>query len=262
MASFLPPARLCATLGGIWGKSVLAVNVAPGIYQLRAMWARTTVLANGHDVLMVDAGGRGSLAMIRPALMEFDCCLADVHLIVLSHYHPDHSGGAAELVGATSAKVAAHCAEAAIIAGDEPFPPPMKGRLMAGVTRPARHLVQGKPVAVDYSLVDGEVLPWREKVQVVHTPGHTPGSICLHIPGSKLLVAGDALQHKLGRLYLPAPGVTWDRRQARDSIEKLKSLDFETICFSHFPPLRHDAKKAVEELLARSRKRVDGKEVA
>ena len=52
-------------------------------------------------------------------------------------------------------------------------------------------------------------MPFPARVQIVHLPGHTPGSIGLFLPEKGIVVVGDALQHKFGlRLYPPAPGVT------------------------------------------------------
>ena len=84
---------------------------------------------------------------------------------------------------------------------------------------------------------------------MVHTPGHTKGSICLEVTSRKVLIVGDALQHKGGRLSLPASAVTLDPEQAVESLKKLLHLDFDVICFSHFPALRRHARESLRELV-------------
>ena len=65
-------------------------------------------------------------------------------------------------------------------------------------------------------------------------------------------MVGDALQYKFGwRLYSPAPGVTQCSRTAMRSLEELLSLDFHTICFSHVPSLKKDARGALRRLIER-----------
>ena len=105
---------------------------------------------------------------------------------------------------------------------------------------------------VDYILESEDTLPIPEEVRVVATPGHTPGSICLYVTSQKVLVVGDALRYTFGRLRLPAPSVTQDPWQARESLKKLTALDFEVLCFSHYPPLREKAEQALHQLIDRT----------
>ncbi len=112
--------------------------------------------------------------------------------------------------------------------------------------------LMGGPVPVDAQLEDGGTIPFGTEVRVVHLPGHTPGSIALHLPERRVIIIGDSLQYKLGwRLSPPAPGVTQRPREAMQSLEKLLDLDFDTICFSHFPLMRNEPHKALRALLQR-----------
>ena len=110
----------------------------------------------------------------------------------------------------------------------------------------------GKPVPVDDRLEDGDILPFGTEVRAVHLPGHTPGSIALHLPEKRAIIVGDALQYKLAwRLSPPAVGVTQHPVEAMRSLEKLLDLDFDTICFSHFPPMRKEPHRALRGLVQR-----------
>ena len=114
-------------------------------------------------------------------------------------------------------------------------------------------LLYGHPVEVDLLLEDGDLLPVGLETRVIPTPGHPPGSICLYVAPRKALIVCDALQYRFRRLGPPASAGTQDPQQARESIRnrKLLSLDFETRCFSHFPPLKQGAREAISRLLQR-----------
>ena len=227
-------------------------EVTDGVYQLRVFRLAITVLVDGDGVALVDAGPQGSLRFIDAGLRELDISLEQVRLVILTHYHADHSGGIAKLAEATSAKVMAHRLEAEIMSGKGSLPSPFRNPFLAGLTQPLTRVLSGEPTQVDYLLEDGDRLPISEEVRVVHTPGHTPGSICLYIPAKKVLIVGDALQYRFRRLSLPASAVTQDPMQARESLKKLLALDFDVICFSHFPPLERNAQATLRRLVEKT----------
>ena len=227
-------------------------RIADGVFQVRAIGARVTVLVHDKEVVLVDAGSKGSSGMISAGLEAEGLSLDDVGKVIVTHHHPDHTGGLSELVQGRDIKVAAHSTEAAMIAGTETTPNPMQNRLLAMVARPFVKRLTGAPVPVDYHLKDGDLVPFGDTIRVVHLPGHTPGSIALHLPNKKIVIIGDALQYKFGwRLSPPAPGVTQQPEEAIRSLTKLLMLDFDTICFSHFPPKRDGALAALQQLVKR-----------
>jgi glyoxylase-like metal-dependent hydrolase (beta-lactamase superfamily II) len=97
-------------------------------------------------------------------------------------------------------------------------------------------------------LADGDQLPVLGGLQVIHTPGHTPGSICLYSPSRRLVIVGDILQRLHGRVTYPNQIFTDDMPLARRSIARLADLDIETILFSHYPALREGARDALKGL--------------
>ena len=225
------------------------LEVVPGVYQLRAIGARVTALLNDDGVVLVDAGGRGSPRLIAAGLRAVDSSMDRVRLVVLTHYHPDHVGGLANLVKAASAKVAAHQQESGILNGKDQVPSPFHNPILAKATQPFMSLLYGRPVQVDYPLKDGDTLPMAEDIHLIHTPGHTPGSMCLYLASKKVLIVGDALEYRSQKLSPPARSFTHDFMQARESLKKLLALDFDIMCFSHFPPLRRDARNTLRRLV-------------
>ena len=228
------------------------IRITESVYQIRAIGARVTVLAQGAELMLVDAGLLGSSHAIAQGLAELGRSPSQIQQVVITHAHPDHSGGLAELVSGTDAAVAAHSLEADIIEGMAPAPNPLRWKVVGAVSWSVLSKLMGNSVPVVHRVEDGEPLTCQTDVRVVHLPGHTPGSIGLHLPRERVVIVGDALQYKLGRkLYPPAPGVTQHADEALRSLEKLLDLDFDTICFSHFPAMRNQPRKALEELLKR-----------
>ena len=122
--------------------------------------------------------------------------------------------------------------------------------MLSKVTQPVMDSLMCDPVPVDDRLEDADVIPFPDEVRVVHLPGHTEGSIALYVPSAKTVVVGDALQYKLSyKLSPPAPKVTQRPYQAMKSLAKLLRLDFDTICFGHYPPLRKGAHAALKALI-------------
>ena len=226
------------------------VHVTGEVHQIRAIGARVTALTAGGEAILVDAGMRGSSPFIAGGLQALGLSLDAVRVVVISHRHPDHASGVGELVAGREIAVMAHSLEASILGSAERHPSPFQNRLAAQAAQPVLDAVSGSPIAVDVELEDGQTVPFPYHVQVVHLPGHTAGSIALFLPEQKLVIVGDALQYKLGRkLSPPAAGVTEDPALALQSLRKLLDLDFDALCFSHFPPMRSGAYEALGNML-------------
>jgi glyoxylase-like metal-dependent hydrolase (beta-lactamase superfamily II) len=116
---------------------------------------------------------------------------------------------------------------------------PSRGRIFAAMTPPLEAFTP---------LRDGDVLPVLGGLEVIHTPGHTPGSVCLYAARDRVLFTGDVLQHRFGRLSFASRLYSDDYRRARRTAQRLSSLDVETIVFSHFPPLTEGAAETLAEL--------------
>lgn len=227
------------------------VTVAPGVHVLPTPWAQVFLLV-GDTLALVDTGWRGSAGRILGALAALGHRPGDVELIILTHHHPDHSGSVAALRAATGARVAVHRSEAPLVAGTSPYPNLFQPRLLARVMAPFTAWGQSQPAPVDLLLEEGDGLPGLPGWQVLHTPGHTPGSICLWHPSEGVLVVGDAMQCRFGRPRLPSYTFTVDMAQAKASIRRLAELDVSVLCFSHFRPISAGAPVLLQRLAASS----------
>ena len=154
--------------------------------------------------------------------------------IVLTHAHLDHAGGAAEIAARTGAVVHVHTADAGAVRGGDHVPGHDRtraGRLMRRT--PAQHF---PPVAVGAELRDGDRLPGG--LQVLHTPGHTPGHICLLHAPSGVLATGDLLGNHLRRVALPLPFVCSDPEENRRQVARVAALEPAVLAFAHGPEVR------------------------
>jgi glyoxylase-like metal-dependent hydrolase (beta-lactamase superfamily II) len=224
----------------------MAQEVLPGLYQVRTRGSRAYLVAD-DEITLIDAGGPGSGVRILDALNEIGRSPEEIKHIVITHFHIDHVGGLRELQNFVPAKTGVHLLEAPHVESPEPLPNPFTHPLLARICEP--YLLRNDPGAarVDVHLRDGDELPALGGMRIVHAPGHTAGSISIHFPNRGVLLVGDAMQYKFGRLMLPSRLFTQDMDEAGESIRKLAGLDFETLCFSHFRPILTGADKKVRE---------------
>jgi len=164
--------------------------------------------AETGEAVLIDAGA--DAAKILDAVRRRQ---ARVCWIVCTHSHPDHIGANASVLGATKAQLVLHEREASSV---RRFRNRLFTRLMGGRPSPQ----------ADRCVEDGDLLCFgNSRLCVLHTPGHSPGSICLLAEGH--LFSGDTLfVGGVGRVDLP--GSSW-RELARSLREKLLVLPDETV---------------------------------
>ena len=166
--------------------------------------------------------------------------MAEIARVVCTHGHPDHAGGARELA-LDGIPILIHPADAANLATTwrDTLRRPSRGRIFAAMTPEPPAFVP---------IEDGDVLPMLGGLRVIHTPGHTPGSVCLYGRRDRILFVGDALQRRFGRVSYASGLYSDDAVAARRAVKRLVQLDVDTIVFSHYPPLTEGASATLETL--------------
>jgi len=141
------------------------------------------------------------------------------------------------LVEITKARVIAHVADAPFIDGRLPQPGPSRPDWLRRAAHPLVGLLATRPVNVDIEVSDGDELPLAGGIRILHTPGHTPGSICVFLRRDSAVFTGDLLAQRFG-LKWPSMPFTADVAQLKHSVKKLAGHEFESACFGHGSPIR------------------------
>lgn len=140
----------------------------------------------GETVTLIDSGVAGAEEAIAATLAENGQSLAQLDTLLLTHSHPDHIGSARSIVAASSCRVFAHAAERLWIEDvalqQRERPVPGFATLVAGGAAVAAELRDGQPLDAP-----GGVLT------VMHTPGHSPGSLSFWQESHGVLICGDSV---------------------------------------------------------------------
>jgi glyoxylase-like metal-dependent hydrolase (beta-lactamase superfamily II) len=180
------------------------------------------VLARGGEAAVVDTGVAGSADAIEEVLVGMALGWESVGHVILTHSHRDHVGSIAQVLERAGSATA--------YAGVDDIPDIDAPRTVEGVS-------------------DGDIVFGLE---IIATPGHTPGHICVLDPAGGVLVAGDALNGSDGGVAGPNPEFTADMDAALRSVVKLAALRFDTLLFGHGEPVEGEADQAVASLVASS----------
>lgn len=178
------------------------------------------VLVRGSEAAVVDTGTAGSAEDIGNALQTLGVGWDEVRHVILTHSHGDHVGGLSEVLGeAPTAMTYAGEGDIASISSPNPLSAVGDGDEVLGL-------------------------------QIIETPGHTPGSISVLDTGIGLLVAGDALNTDDAGTTVtgPNPSFTPDMATANESVAKLAQFEFETLAVGHGNPVLTDADDQVVDL--------------
>lgn len=243
------------------------MKIADGIYALelqanmhgRQMTIYPTLLLDGENVVLVDAGFPGMLPSLREAVSKTGSTLEKIDTVLLTHQDIDHIGSLPDLIHTLggNVKVLCHAEEKPYVQGEKPFikmtPEHMK-RMAESIPAERRamfeKLLSNPPKAkVDETVADGQVLPLCGGIRVLFTPGHTPGHIALYHEKSKTLITGDSLNVEDGQLVGPRPSATYDMPLAIRSLEKYKDLDIAAVICYHGGVFTGNAGLRIQEII-------------
>ncbi|MEW9555607.1 MBL fold metallo-hydrolase [Nonomuraea sp. NPDC050783] len=213
------------------------VAIRPELHLLLLEFGQAYLWNDAGRLTLVDSGIATSDEEIAAALEELGLTRDAVRQVVLTHFHEDHAGGAAGIAGWGDVTVLAHRLEAPVIRGEVPAPPPNFTDEERALHRSlgAHLLPPAPPCRVDHELEDGDVIGFGGGARVIHTPGHTGGSIALHLPSAGVLFTGDTVAHVDGQVI---PGVfNLDRAEMLDSFRRLAEVDAELACVGHGEPV-------------------------
>jgi len=235
-----------------------AVEITPHVFSIPAQPAFYTG-PQAPNVFLVHDGGEGALIdsgfgdeKSMQTRVEFLRGLPDVKVrhIVLTHHHFDHTSGASQLRDETGAEVVLH-------ADEEKFLRDWQGEIPQDIEIPAeqkeiaeqveRFRKQAAEAGPDLRVSDGDTVKVGGlTIEVVHTPGHTLGSICLYLREERALFTGDTALG-LGTVAI-SPPPHGDMALYLTSLERLKGYDCAVMLPGHGQAV-HDVPRKLQELI-------------
>jgi len=226
------------------------MEVSSGVHLIGPLSGVNAYLINAETLTLIDSGSPYAGPRVLRYIEELGRNPQELKRIVLTHSHVDHSGSARWLRRRTGARVLAHAGEAKKGRDGRNYVVPNAAGLIDLVVRFLRKLLRARSVPLDGLVEDGQVLPVAGGLRVIHTPGHSPGHICLYLENQKVLFAGDLVLSNVGRLSRPFPAPGTSPAMLETSLQRLASLDVRVLCCAHGKPLVGDVNSMLRRFIA------------
>ena len=201
-----------------------------------------TYLVLGDQITLIDTGTPGKQGDI---LNYLETVLKgkpeDIKTIVLTHHHMDHTGSLSELKKITNADIAVYKDDVDIISGEKPSSDPIYMRF---VSRLMATFTSYKYIKSNISLEENDMI---DNYRVIHTPGHTPGSIALYNSDNGVVFVGDTLTYNGKRVGGPPSLLINDHEALKQSIKKISDLDSRIMLSGHGKPLIENAPEMIKD---------------
>lgn len=211
------------------------MEIIPGVYQINARASNCILIDEEDRLTLIDAGVKSSLPLIETYIREIGKSPADLTRILLTHADLDHVGSAMALKAQSGAVI-----YASQIAADALTEGHSSRQLKMGIFTPLFTWFERRGgvmrVDVDNILTGGDTLTILGGMEVLETPGHTPGHLSFYFPAHKLLVAGDSVSTQPCKvLYNRMKAFNWNQDQMKASVRMQAELQPEIVTSGHGP---------------------------
>ena len=226
-------------------------EIVDGVYRICAGRSNIYLLA-GEDLTLVDTGMPGEEENVIGCIGKIGRSIKELGHILITHAHMDHMGSLAALKKESGAKVVASRIEVDYIKGAKKTWTMARegfaGKLFKGALFFMETFVfDYEPTDVDIPCQGEETIESFGSIQVIASPGHSPGSMSYYLKDRSILFTGDALSG-VPELWLPPRLGCADYHEALKSVKKFTELDFEMCLFGHGNPLTSKASLVVRKL--------------
>jgi glyoxylase-like metal-dependent hydrolase (beta-lactamase superfamily II) len=217
-----------------------------------------------HDLTLIDTCFSADIQKLEEYLQNAGYEMGDIKRIVITHIHSDHTQAVNEIKRRSggAAQILSHWAEAAYLSHNPPYSgPPSEETVLnffsqLGLRPEDVFKKYGsfdvEPTKVDRQLQDGDMV--GKTLQVVHTPGHTPGHISLYSKQHGIIFGGDFIYKSVlgvDGLFVPSSTVSIDSTTAAISARRISNLEFDILLLAHQDaPLLENASKEVQRTVA------------
>lgn len=223
------------------------MEVASGIHWIQGINGNCYLITDPYLTLIDTGLPHNTKKILRYITHELRRQPSELTTIILTHSHYDHIGNAEQLRTITGAKIAAHPEDALYI--ERKKQPPLPSGGIGIIFKLLSPMIKVQPFNVDISLKENEEIAG---LTTLYSPGHTLGSICLYDPKRKVLFTGDTLRCSNGTIEGPSKRFSIDMVSAHNSIQKLKTLDFDIMLSGHGTPITENASAKVREFAEKS----------
>ena len=209
------------------------------------------------SVVLVDAGVTNSLPEIKNAMEDANIPFEKLNKIIVTHQDIDHIGGIKSILDELpEVKVIAHEEDKPYIQGEKKLIR-LNSNFMNRINSLPKEerekildMFENVHVEVNMTLTDGEELAYCGGIIVIHTPGHTPGHICLYHKKTKTLIVGDAMNVVDGQLIGPNKQIMneEEERIAINSLKKFEEYDIENVISYHGGLFNDNPNQRIKEL--------------
>jgi glyoxylase-like metal-dependent hydrolase (beta-lactamase superfamily II) len=232
------------------------MKLAPSLHRIGSDLVNSYLVADEGGITIVDAGLPGHWRELKAELGLMGRSLDDIRGVILTHGDTDHLGFAERLRREHGVPVHVHELDAARARGEVKKAikwGPIRIRPLLGfLWYSARHGgLRIPPVGAVLTVNDGETLDLPGAPRIIHIPGHTPGSVAVHVPAVDALFVGDALTtgHVLTGERGPRPApFTLDAQLALASLEKLEAVPARWVLPGHGAPWSDGSAAALSQL--------------
>lgn len=222
------------------------MKIGPHLHRIGNDIVAAYLIDTDEGVTVIDAGLPGHWRDLQRELAAMGRTTADVRGVVLTHGDSDHVGFAERLRKQAGIPVYVHAADADRAKGGDKPKATMSGMKVGPVVRFFGYAMGKGGLRTQWLkevtvVSDGDVLPLPGSPVVIGMPGHSPGSIALHVPVAGAVCVGDALttRHVLSGRVGPQPAPFTDEpEEALDSLARLAGIDATWILPGHGAPLK------------------------
>jgi hydroxyacylglutathione hydrolase len=194
----------------------LTDNLHAFLWQSMATNNCNTYFIDGPSRILIDPGHRAMFEHVQRGLEDLNLSIKDIDVVICTHAHPDHLE-AVPLLKNTATLFTMHETE-------------WQWAATMGKQMSAAYGIDIDDFRPDFFLKEGTLALDGIELDIIHTPGHSPGSVTLYWPLQKALFTGDLIfKEGLGRTDLPGG----DGSQLKESIIGLKELDVEWLLSGH-----------------------------
>jgi glyoxylase-like metal-dependent hydrolase (beta-lactamase superfamily II) len=221
------------------------IKITENIHVVPNVQANSYLILESDGLTIIDTGMPFSEKQTLKYISSLGHSADEIKRILITHADLDHYGCLAALKEASGARTYASQPETDAMARGGSSRPVNRsvGRFQAFMIRLMGKYLKPTPIQVDEILKEGDVLPVLGGLQVVETPGHSPGHLSFYAPSIRVLFCGDSMKSNDQGLRTSRSRNNWDQTLANASVRKQSALGAQIVCPGHGPVVKNADEK-------------------